>query len=88
MTTQFLDNIICTFKFYCHGFSHERKKQLFGQFSSQLPHPTPLKHANFIFIVVSQSLSQDVRLDIRPDVRGISHPKTLCLHSSQKLLRN
>ena len=56
MTTEFLDNKICTFKICCRGVSHE-KNSVFGRFSSLPPRPPPLKSENFIFIVVSPSLT-------------------------------
>ena len=58
MTTKLLDNKICTFKIRLSWpFPFPRKNSVFEQFSSRPPHPTLLKNANFIFIVVSQSLT-------------------------------
>ena len=34
----------------------QKKNSVFGRFSSLAPRPTPLKSANYIFIVVSPSL--------------------------------
>ena len=59
MTTKFLDNHICTFKFFLSWRFPRTKKNVFGRFSSPPPRPTPLKSANFIFIVVSPSLICD-----------------------------
>ena len=55
MTTKFLDNKICTIKI---SFSWLfPRKATFLDISPLCPHaPTPLKSANFIFMVVSQSL--------------------------------
>ena len=61
MTTKFLDNKICDFKFYCRGVSHEQKKQRFGRFSSLPPRfPPPSETENVIFIVVSPSLRRSL----------------------------
>ena len=54
-TTNFSTIKISILKFYCRGVSHE-KKQCFWTISPLPPTPTPLKSANFIFIVVSLSL--------------------------------
>ena len=59
MTTKFLDNQICTFKILLSWRvprKNKTKKNVFGRLSSLHPRPSPLKSANFIFIVVSPSL--------------------------------
>ena len=55
MTTKFLDNKISTFKILL-SWRFPKRNSGFGQVSSLPPRPTLLKSANFIFIVVSQSL--------------------------------
>ena len=57
MTTKFLDNKICTFKILL-SWRFPRKKHVFGRFASLPPNPHPLRKANFIFIVVSLSLTE------------------------------
>ena len=55
MTTKFLDNNICTFKILL-SWRFPRKTAFFDN-SPLDPHVQPLKSANFIFIVVSQSMN-------------------------------
>ena len=55
MTTDFLDNKICTFKTLL-SWHLPRKNSVFGQFSSMPPMPPPPQNGNFIFIVLSPSL--------------------------------
>ena len=83
MTTKFLDNKICNFKFFfSRGVSHEKKKQRFGRFPSLPPNcPPPLppsKPQNFIFIVVSPSLTQKMTTTRKiegPQPKGPRHTK-------------
>ena len=49
-TIKFLNSV-----FYCHGVCQE--KQRFGTIFLSAPNPPPSKNANFIFIVVSPSLT-------------------------------
>ena len=47
MTTKFLDNKMCTSKFYCRGVPHE--KQRFGRFSSLPPRPPASKSKIYFY---------------------------------------
>ena len=55
MTTKFLDIKFALSIFYCRGVSQE--KQHLGTIVLSAPKAPPLRNANFIFIVVSPSLS-------------------------------
>ena len=56
MTTKFLDNKICTFKILL-SWRFPRKQAFLDDFPLCPQGPPPLKSENFIFIVVSPSLS-------------------------------
>ena len=61
MTTEFLDNQICTFNFFfCRGVSHKNKR--FWTIFLSAPKTPALKSEIFIFIVVSPSLNHKTEL--------------------------
>ena len=85
MTTKFLDNKICTFKILL-SWRFPRKTAFWTIFSLPPRAPPPSKSENFIFIVVSPSLSFGLCRDPNTGLRWQVLSQTLCCESRRGIL--